>query len=99
VVIRAQGEHACQLDFPEYFRGNYVIPREDLDFDPENGSFFVAAQAAVRQPVLDNDANPVLDDEGNPVYQLESAWGEGTPIPPGKNWAMYFSVSGSISPE
>jgi hypothetical protein len=24
VVIQAQGEHACQLDFPEYFRGNYL---------------------------------------------------------------------------
>ena len=23
-VIRSQGEHACQLDFPEYFRSNYL---------------------------------------------------------------------------
>ncbi|MBI2832286.1 MAG: hypothetical protein HYX79_08525 [Chloroflexi bacterium] len=56
-------------------------------------TIFLAAQAALQQPVLDEAGNPVLDEEGNQVYVEESAWAEGDPIPPAKNWAMFFSVT------
>lgn len=63
------------------------------DFGAAAGNtIYVAAQAALEKPLLDEAGVPVLDEFGNPVILEESAWAEGSPIPPGKNWAMFFSV-------
>jgi hypothetical protein len=53
---------------------------------------YIAAQAAIQKAALDESGNPVLDVSGNPVILVESAWAEGDPIPPGKNWAMFFLI-------
>jgi len=68
----------------------YNLFLSELELNPGD-TVYMAAQAALQKPVVDEDGNPVLDEEGNPVYLEESAWAEGDPIRPGKNWAMYFS--------
>jgi len=57
-------------------------------------SLYIAAQAEVQKPIVDEFDVPILDGDGNPTYQEETAWAIGDEsicIPPCKNWAMYFS--------
>jgi len=52
-----------------------------------DGLIYIAAHAEVR---IQTGVDP---DTGEAVYQEETAWAEGDPIRPDKNWAMYFEFS------
>ena len=70
---------------------NYEVSLSELGI--EAGQIvYLAAQAALQKPLLDEEGNPVLDEEGNQIYLEESAWAEGEQIRPNKNWAMYFAI-------
>jgi len=61
--------------------GKKWVADEDLGIEPGD-QIYIAAQAEVINP-----------EEINPDTELpieETAWAEGDPIRPGKNWAMYF---------
>ena len=73
--------------------GKYVI-----DLEGFTGTIYIAAQAEVQKPIVDGEGNPILDGAGNPTYQEETAWADGDPIRPGKNWAMYFSFTVVVGP-
>ena len=49
-----------------------------------DGLIFIAAQAEVIKQI------GVDPETGEPIYQEETAWAQGDPIRPDKNWAMYF---------
>ena len=70
--------------------GKYVIDLEE----GFTGTLYIAAQAEVQKPIVDESGVPILDGDGNPTYQEETAWAIGEEsicIPPCKNWAMYFT--------
>jgi hypothetical protein len=70
---------------------NYSVSLSELGL-ADGGTLYIAAQAAIQKPMLDENGAPVLDEDGNAVFIDESAWAKGSPIRPGKNWAMYFSL-------
>ena len=74
----------------------YIIPIADINSYSLKGGkkwvvedavpgdvIYIAAQAEVRKQEIDPET-------GDPIYQEETAWAEGVPIRPDKNWAMYF---------
>ena len=68
----------------------WVAADEDLGIGPDD-KIYIAAQAEVRKQEVDPETDELMFDEtGEPIYQEETAWAEGDPIRPGKNWAMYF---------
>ena len=75
----------------------YKIPYGDVigDSTGDGIEIYIAAHAKVQKPIVDEFGVPILDEDGNPTYQEETAWAEGDesiPIPPGRNWATYFTI-------
>jgi len=52
------------------------------------GTLYIAAHAEIG--MIDGDGNPVLDEYEEQIKETTWAYGENQ-IPPGKNWAMYFT--------
>ena len=92
----------CEEHDPAVFTFTYIISMEEInsyelkggkkwvvDEDAEPGDvIYIAAQAEIGKIDLAT-GEPVLD----PITDLqieETAWAEGDPIRPDKNWAMYF---------
>ena len=87
----------------------YIIPISEIDsyslkggkkwvadesFGVELGDvIYIAAQAEIG--MVDEFGEPVLDDPDPLIGEQieETAWAEGDPIRPGKNWAMYFEFT------
>ena len=64
----------------------YTIPLDELPDPDENGNIFIAAQAEVSM-VDTNNFNELIE-------ETTWAWTEGDlSIPPGKNWATYFTFT------
>ena len=74
----------------------YKIPYDEFVGDFKGTlTIYFAAHAKVQKPIVDESGKPILDEDGNPTYQEETAWAEGDesiPIPPGRNWATYFTI-------
>jgi len=70
--------------------GVYTIPLDKLPDPDLAGNIVIAAQAEIGK--IYGDGEPVLDDPDPEIGEQieETAWAEGDPIRPGKNWAMYF---------
>ena len=91
---------------PAVFASTYTILISDIDSYKLKGGkkwvvddiavpgdvIYIAAQAEVRKPEIDPDTGEQMvdPDTGELIYQEETAWAEGVPIRPDKNWAMYF---------
>ena len=67
--------------------GVYTIPLADFG---GAAILYIAAQAEIG--MVDEFGEPVLDDPDPLIGEQieETAWAEGDPIRPDKNWAMYF---------
>ena len=66
--------------------GKKWVADGDLGIEPGD-QIYIAAQAEIG--MIDEFGDPVLDpDTEEPIE--ETAWAEGDPIRPDKNWAMYF---------
>jgi len=71
--------------------GKKWVAADDPGIGPGD-EIYIAAQAEVRKPEINPDTGEQMvdPDTGELIYQEETAWAEGDPIRPGKNWAMYF---------
>ena len=86
------------------FTFTYIIPISEIDSYKLKGGkkwvvdeeavpgdvIYIAAQAEIG--MIDEDGEPVLDDPDPEIGEQieETAWAQGDPIRPDKNWAMYF---------
>ena len=67
------------------YADSYSIPLSELGVQAGD-TVYIAAHAELVKFIG-------LDEEGNPIYAEETGWADGAPIPPGRNWAMYFEFA------